>query len=635
LVLQPLRALAESGAPEELVHEVARAGRSFDHAVADHASADEAQAKTTAHTDAAVRADLDAETATKESSRLGVLLDRARRRQQTMSALARDHARLAGDVAELDRKLIAADLDAPTAKLTTAAAQLSMADAALQSTAAALARARADHTRHLAGDLAALLEPDEPCPVCGSREHPSPAPRTADADVGVLEVERDRCQKEHSRAEEEWKRASETLDGARAAADSLPSADDQAAMRARAHEASVAAEELGAVNADVESLTQSIADLTGVAARSTERAAAERAAAADAAARMARHRTEAELVLRADQIDRTRLDVADVRATVSELASSTGALATKAGAYAQTTAEVGTALVAEGFPDERSLATALLHEAQREHMEQLLAEAADRSIAIARHEGTIGDAPVPPERPDVDGLRALSQDRSDAARIASDLAATLDRDLKGLRRLTRSIEELGPDVDRLVDRARRAKEIADVIVRGKGTLLGLERWIQRALFEEVCAVAGERVAVLSHGRYVLTLDATGQRQGARAAGLDLYVTDSHTGRTRPVQTLSGGEQFLTSLALALALAEVVQNRSGGIELATLFIDEGFGSLDGDTLETAVEVLRSLQDAGRTVGLISHVEAMRQELPVGLEVIPSPSGSVLRCLSPIG
>ena len=163
-------------------------------------------------------------------------------------------------------------------------------------------------------------------------------------------------------------------------------------------------------------------------------------------------------------------------------------------------------------------------------------------------------------------------------------------------------------------------------------MLGLERWVQRAVFEEVCDVASERIRELSHGRYVLTLESNGQRSRTRAAGLDLFVTDSHTGRTRPVQSLSGGEQFLTSLALALALAEVVQNRSGGIELSTLFIDVGFGSLDGDTLDTAVEVLRSLQDSGRTVGLISHVEAMRQELTVGIQVIPSAAGSSLKVLS---
>lgn len=85
---------------------------------------------------------------------------------------------------------------------------------------------------------------------------------------------------------------------------------------------------------------------------------------------------------------------------------------------------------------------------------------------------------------------------------------------------------------------------------------------------------------------------------------------------------------MTSLALALALAEVVQNRSGGIELSTLFIDEGFGSLDADTIETAVEVLRTLQDTGRTVGVISHVEAMRQALPVGIQVTPGVRGSTL-------
>jgi exonuclease SbcC len=95
--------------------------------------------------------------------------------------------------------------------------------------------------------------------------------------------------------------------------------------------------------------------------------------------------------------------------------------------------------------------------------------------------------------------------------------------------------------------------------------------------------------------------------------------------------LSGGEQFLTSLALALALAEVVERHSGGMELSTLFIDEGFGSLDGNTLDTAMDVLTKLQDSGRTVGIISHVEAMQDRLPTGLRVNKTNSGSTLEVL----
>jgi exonuclease SbcC len=113
-----------------------------------------------------------------------------------------------------------------------------------------------------------------------------------------------------------------------------------------------------------------------------------------------------------------------------------------------------------------------------------------------------------------------------------------------------------------------------------------------------------------------------------AQGLDLYVLDSFNGRKRGVGSLSGGETFLASLALALALAEVVQTHAGGIKIPCLFIDEGFGSLDQETLESAMDALLKLQHSGRTVGVITHVEAMQRQLPIGIRVIKGDTGSRL-------
>ena len=112
----------------------------------------------------------------------------------------------------------------------------------------------------------------------------------------------------------------------------------------------------------------------------------------------------------------------------------------------------------------------------------------------------------------------------------------------------------------------------------------------------------------------------------RAGGLELFVRDTHPSKTRNVHTLSGGEQFPTSIALALALAEVVERHAGEMELSTLFIDEGFGSLDTVTPEQAISVLTKLQDIDRTVGLITHVELMQERLPIGIRMVKTNSGS---------
>ncbi|HZK59036.1 MAG TPA: SbcC/MukB-like Walker B domain-containing protein, partial [Cryobacterium sp.] len=108
-------------------------------------------------------------------------------------------------------------------------------------------------------------------------------------------------------------------------------------------------------------------------------------------------------------------------------------------------------------------------------------------------------------------------------------------------------------------------------------------------------------------------------------GLGLAIRDEHTGRARPTHSLSGGETFLASLALALGLAEVVSNQAGGIALDTLFVDEGFGSLDSETLETAMSTLDGLRAGGRTIGLISHVDSMKEQIPARLGIIVTDAG----------
>ena len=109
-------------------------------------------------------------------------------------------------------------------------------------------------------------------------------------------------------------------------------------------------------------------------------------------------------------------------------------------------------------------------------------------------------------------------------------------------------------------------------------------------------------------------------------GLDLEILDAYTGTARPVETLSGGESFLASLSLALGLAAVVKNTAGGIKLDTIFIDEGFGTLDSETLDIAMNALTDLQIGGRLVGIISHVDELKRRVPVRLEVVKTKTGS---------
>lgn len=156
-------------------------------------------------------------------------------------------------------------------------------------------------------------------------------------------------------------------------------------------------------------------------------------------------------------------------------------------------------------------------------------------------------------------------------------------------------------------------------------LMKLETFVLAAELEDIVTAANQRLSVMTSGRYVLRHVDHAEYRNTRG-GLGLEVLDQYSGRARATHSLSGGETFLASLALALGLAEVVSSRSGAVKLDTLFIDEGFGSLDSDTLELAMATLDSLRVGGRTIGIISHVESMKEQVHAQLHVKVGEGGS---------
>ncbi|MHC1761365.1 MAG: AAA family ATPase [Negativicutes bacterium] len=163
------------------------------------------------------------------------------------------------------------------------------------------------------------------------------------------------------------------------------------------------------------------------------------------------------------------------------------------------------------------------------------------------------------------------------------------------------------------------------IASGRFTGVSFERYVLGFLLDEVSLYANLRLKEMTRGRYRLRRRES-RDDKRKGAGLDLEVLDGYTGEARPVQTLSGGETFLASLSLALGLADVVQSRAGGIHLETLFIDEGFGTLDPETLDLAITALVELKQGGRLVGIISHVPELRERIDARLEIIPIDRGS---------
>ncbi|MEO7588744.1 MAG: SMC family ATPase [Arachnia sp.] len=487
----------------------------------------------------------------------------------------------------------------------------------------------------MAGTLASGLVAGDPCPVCGGTEHPSPAPELPDhASLEDVDAATGACQE-----------AVSVLQDARAAHIRLVekvAAQQEAAGHARlvdAREALAAAEVDVAAARDAVRLIE--AAERGITAFDTATDEARvRIGAAETAAATTGERLRGERDHLAEGEERCRLGAGgsvSVGARVEKLEARLERARTLADAR-QEHGEAGLR-----FTD----ATATLEEALRE------AEFADADVARAAHLDPADSTLL---------QRRVQRHDTDLARVASGLAegavAALtgrelvdvpsareehDRQRASLMEASATrataagamdrCERARLDLGRVLDEHRTLTEDAAPVVRmgelatageGNAKSTTLSTFVLLRRFEDVVAAANDRLTVMSEGRFsLLRID---EREGrARRAGLGLSVRDHHTESNRDPHTLSGGETFYVSLCLALGLADVVTSEAGGISLDTLFIDEGFGSLDPDTLDGVLGELARLQDGGRAVGIVSHVAELKARIPERVEITRLPEG----------
>ena len=208
--------------------------------------------------------------------------------------------------------------------------------------------------------------------------------------------------------------------------------------------------------------------------------------------------------------------------------------------------------------------------------------------------------------------------------------AAWDKETKHIEATLASLEELEKAMGEAREEVTFLSRLNDLANGGEQGFKNVtfERYVLGAILDEVVYAANLRLQKMSRSRYSLERsDYTGGGRGKQ--GLDLAVMDAFTGQSRPANTLSGGETFLASMALALGLADVIQSYAGGIHMDTIFIDEGFGTLDPDTLELAMETLVQLQSSGRLIGMISHVPELKTRIPAHLEVTRGDDGSTAK------
>jgi len=259
-------------------------------------------------------------------------------------------------------------------------------------------------------------------------------------------------------------------------------------------------------------------------------------------------------------------------------------------------------------------------------LEQLEAQTTAYVTARDRLEGQLQEfVGLPDAAPDLAEQHRASTsaadafDRANRALIAA--TSTIDRlesDLDVLDAETNALQTAGTDT-------RRLERVAALVKGDNDKNTSLENWVLGAHLRDVVELANIRLARSTHQRFQLCVLDDGENKRGKW-GLDLGVEDTVTGTRRPTAGLSGGELFQASLALALGLADAVMNQSAGVRIDALFIDEGFGALDETSVERAIDLLDELRDRGAMVGVITHVPALLDALPLGVHVVDAPDGS---------
>ncbi|MGW2489970.1 AAA family ATPase [Streptomyces sp. NPDC001606] len=530
------------------------------------------------------------------------------------------------------RDALAADLDAARER-----ARIS-AQAALDARAHWL-DLKEQRLNGIAAELAAHLSDGEPCAVCGATEHPAPARKVAghvdrETEDRALAACR-RAEERHTEDEGRLGAVREALAAASAEAGDTTTAQLEAEAAELEQEYTRARRAASALHAAHEELRRAEQERE-------QRLADRQQAAVRAASRLTRRDTlEREQALLEAELAEARGTAASVAARAAQLERQ-AALLTEAADAARAAEDAAQRLKAAdarladaayraGFDTPQAAAAALLDPAAHRELQHRL-DAWQTEEAAVRTLLAEADTAAADRQPPAD-LAAAERTAADAERRLREAASARDAAARACAELDRLSARAAEAVRRLAPLREEYDRVARLAALTAGTSadnerkMRLESYVLAARLEQVAAAATVRLQRMSSGRY--TLVHSDDRTGRGRSGLGLHVVDAWTGRERDTATLSGGETFFASLALALGLADVVTDEAGGVRLDTLFIDEGFGSLDDQTLDEVLDVLDSLRERDRSVGIVSHVADLRRRVHAQLEVVKGRSGSTLR------
>jgi exonuclease SbcC len=516
--------------------------------------------------------------------------------------------------------------------------------------------------------LARGLSEGQPCPVCGSTRHPAPAAggATAPAEqdlaeqrsrVEKLEESRGLAAREHATCNTAVAGAAAQVDALRAGlGDRMETPPSDLAERLSAAEASRQASEAAA--AGLPELQERVAGLTDQTRRLADALGAAERAVGEAALRQGECRGKVQMLeadippqLRTvDLLARARAAVQrtldDLRKALSDAQAADHAAGIRvagcqAGRSSAVTAHSAARETARQQEEEfirrvqsAGFADAAEYEAAKRtesHVRQLQQETERYTKDVAAAEQRLRRARVAAEGAAMPDLDRLEQRAGRLGGLVERVARTIGRLQSRCDQVGRALDELTRSSEQYAGMEREYATVGHLSNLANGTnrdRLTFQRFVLGAFLDDVLSAASARLRLMSRGRFTLRR-VVGQTDARLAGGLDLEVEDSYTGTARPVATLSGGESFEASLSLALGLADVVQAYAGGVRLDSVFVDEGFGSLDPEALDLAIRSLMDLHAGGRLVGIISHVPELRERIDARLEIAATRGGSEAR------
>lgn len=453
---------------------------------------------------------------------------------------------------------------------------------------AAYTAAKEGYYRSQAGLLAAGLREGEPCPVCGATSHPHPAALTAESITREAMEQADRRHRE----------AADSLSRALAAWTGLQAADE--AGRARLQGLGIGPEETE------ESLMRRISDMTA-------RVSQYRSAMEQCRGALSRLQLQAE---------RSQTAAAQARGQLAALRSQAETL----------NARFLAGLAGAGFADEAAYREARLPDAETERLERSLREYGERKKSTADQAAMLRERLQGQQPVELSALeqqrQAWNEQKTAAGKEESALSSRLILHEDALKEIQSALRQQKRHEQRWAIVRELYTCCAGINQGGsRRAKLTFEAYVQQYYFKQVVAAANQRLTVLTDGMFTLRCKEEA-RDLVRQSGLDLDVLDRGTGQWRDVSTLSGGESFLASLALALGLSDVVQAQSGAVRMEAMFIDEGFGTLDDNALRNAIQVLSGLAGGQRLIGIISHVHELEERIDRQILVRKTPRGSTL-------